>query len=142
MLAHLMSSQIQIGQTDPSLVTDKSPLPPPPIELKPLPSHLKYAYLDKEQQLPVIIASNLNQEQEEKLLEVLRQHRKAIGWNISDLPCINPSIYMHRILMEEEVKPIRKQQRRLNPTLLDVDKKEVTKLLVAGIIYPSRIANG
>ncbi|RDX93809.1 hypothetical protein CR513_23877, partial [Mucuna pruriens] len=38
--------------------------------------------------------------------------------------------------MEEEFKPVRQQQRRLNPTILDVVKKEVTKLLVVGIIYP------
>ncbi|RDX98892.1 Retrovirus-related Pol polyprotein, partial [Mucuna pruriens] len=106
------------------------------MELKPLTSHLKYAYLDREQQLPVIIANNLHQEQEDKLLEVLRQHKKAIGWKLADLPGINPSICMHRILMEEEIKPIRQQQRRLNPTLLDVVQKEVTKLLVVGIIYP------
>ncbi|RDX99533.1 Retrovirus-related Pol polyprotein from transposon 17.6, partial [Mucuna pruriens] len=106
------------------------------MELKPLPSHLKYAYLDREQQLPIIIANNLHQEQEAKLLEVLRQHKKAIGWKLSDLPSINPSICMHRILMEEEVKPIRQQQRRLNLTLLNVVKKEVTKLLAAGVIYP------
>ncbi|RDX98630.1 hypothetical protein CR513_18419, partial [Mucuna pruriens] len=77
------------------------------MELKPLPSHLKYAYLDTEQQLPVIIANNLHREQEDKLLQVLRKHKKAIGWKLSNLPGINPSIYMHRILMEEEVKPIR-----------------------------------
>ncbi|RDX71947.1 hypothetical protein CR513_48633, partial [Mucuna pruriens] len=136
MSAHLVSSQDEAGQTDSSPLIEKSPLPPPPMELKPLPSHLKYAYLDKEQQLPVIIANNLYHEQEEKLLEVLRQHKKAIGWKLSNLPGINPSICMHRILMEEEVKPIRQQQRRLNPTLLDVVKKEVTKLLAAGIIYP------
>ncbi|RDX64963.1 Retrovirus-related Pol polyprotein, partial [Mucuna pruriens] len=135
MSAHLVPSQDQVGQTDPSSVTEKSPLLPPPMELKTLPSHLKYAYLDKEQQLPVIIANNLHQEQEDKLLEVLRQH-KAIGWKLADLPSINPSICMHRILMEEDIKPIRQQQRRLNPTILDVVKKEVTKLLAAGIIYP------
>ncbi|RDX73345.1 hypothetical protein CR513_47062, partial [Mucuna pruriens] len=77
------------------------------MELKPLPNHLKYAYLDKEQQLPVIIANNLHQEQEDKLLEVLRQHKRAIGWKLSDLPSINPSIYMHKILMEEDIKTIR-----------------------------------
>ncbi|RDX72685.1 hypothetical protein CR513_47787, partial [Mucuna pruriens] len=71
-------------------------------------------------QLPIIIANNLLQEQEDKLLEVLRQHKKAIGWKLADLPGINPSICMHRILMEEEIKPTRQQQRRLNPTLLDV----------------------
>ncbi|RDY04479.1 hypothetical protein CR513_11800, partial [Mucuna pruriens] len=59
------------------------------------------------EQLPIIIASNLRREQEDKLLSVLRQHKKAIGWKLSDLPRINPSICMHRILMEEESKPIR-----------------------------------
>ncbi|RDX63993.1 hypothetical protein CR513_57505, partial [Mucuna pruriens] len=48
MSAHLMPSRIQVGQTDPSPVTEKSPLSPPPMELKPFPSHLKYTYLDKE----------------------------------------------------------------------------------------------
>ncbi|RDX74346.1 hypothetical protein CR513_45917, partial [Mucuna pruriens] len=55
----------------------------------------------------------------------LKQYKKAIRWKLSDLPGINPSIYMHRILMEEELKPIRQQQRRLNPTILDVVKNEV-----------------
>ncbi|RDX74155.1 hypothetical protein CR513_46134, partial [Mucuna pruriens] len=135
MSAILMPSLEQAGQTDPRPTIEESPSLPP-IELKPLPNHLKYAYLDSEQQLPVIIANNLLPEQEEKLLEVLRQHKKAIGWKLSDLPGINPSICMHRILMEEDIKPIRQQQRRLNPTILDVVKKEVTKLLAAGIIYP------
>ncbi|RDX64474.1 Retrovirus-related Pol polyprotein from transposon 17.6, partial [Mucuna pruriens] len=84
----------------------------------------------------IIIANNLHQEQEDKLLNILRQHKKAIGWKLSDLPSINPSICMHRILMEEEFKPIRQQQRRLNLTILDVVKKEVTRLLAVGIIYP------
>ncbi|RDX97142.1 hypothetical protein CR513_20127, partial [Mucuna pruriens] len=72
-------------------------------------NYLKYAYLDKEQQLSVVIANNLHQEHEDKLLEVLRQHKRAIGWKLSNLPGINPSICMHRILMEEEIKPIRQQ---------------------------------
>ncbi|RDY11615.1 hypothetical protein CR513_03691, partial [Mucuna pruriens] len=125
----------QVGQTVSRLTSDVSP-PKPSIELKPLPDHLKYAYLGDEQQFLVIIASNLHQEQEEKLLQVLRRHKKAIGWKLSDLLGINPSICMHRILMEEESHPVRQQQRRLNPTILDVVKKEVTKLLTAGIIYP------
>ncbi|RDX63031.1 hypothetical protein CR513_58581, partial [Mucuna pruriens] len=130
MSAHLVPSQDQVGQLDPNSETKNSPLPPPPMELKTLPSHLKYAYLDKKQQLPVIIANNLRQE----------QHKKAIGWKLSDLPGINPSICMHRILMEEEIKPTRQQQRRLNPTLLDVVKREVTKLLAIGIIYPISVS--
>ncbi|RDX93560.1 Retrovirus-related Pol polyprotein, partial [Mucuna pruriens] len=96
------------------------------MELKLFLSHLKYAYLDTKQQLPVIIANNLHQEQEDKLLHVLRQHKKEIRWKLSNLPSINPSIYMHRILMKEEAKPIRQQQRRLNLTIIDVVKKEAT----------------
>ncbi|RDX97218.1 hypothetical protein CR513_20019, partial [Mucuna pruriens] len=96
--------------------------PPPRMELKPLPSHLKYAYLDAEQQLPVIIASNLRQEQKEKLLNILRQHKKAIGWKLSDLPGINPSICMHRILMEEEVKPIRQHKKAIGWKLSDLPR--------------------
>ncbi|RDX85425.1 hypothetical protein CR513_33392, partial [Mucuna pruriens] len=136
MLAHLVPNPNQVGQSDLKLTNDNSSSLPPPIELKPLLSHLKYTYLDTEQQLPVIIANNLHQEQEDKLLYVLRQHKKAIGWKLSDLPGINPSICMHRILMEEEARPIRQQKRRLNSTILDMVKKEVTKLLAARIIYP------
>ncbi|RDX79035.1 hypothetical protein CR513_40585, partial [Mucuna pruriens] len=107
MLTHLVPSPNQVGRIDLKSLTEKSSSPPPPMELKPLSNHLKYAYLDKEQQLPIIIANNLCQEQEDKLLEVLRQHKKEIGWKLSDLPGINPSMYMHRVLMEEEIKPIR-----------------------------------
>ncbi|RDY03886.1 hypothetical protein CR513_12464, partial [Mucuna pruriens] len=121
MSAQLVPNPTQVDQLDPKVSIDNSSSPPPPMELKPL---------------PIIITSNLYRKQEDQLLSVLRQHKKAIGWKLSDLLGINPSIYMHRILMEEESKPIRQQQRRMNPTILDVVKKEVTKLLVTGIIYP------
>ncbi|RDX82257.1 hypothetical protein CR513_36977, partial [Mucuna pruriens] len=104
MMAHLVSSSSQDGQLDPKASTTNSSSPPPPMELKPLQNHFKYAYLDNEQQLSVIIANNLHQEQEDKLLDVLRQYKKAIGWKLSDLPGINPIILMHKILMEEEFK--------------------------------------
>ncbi|RDX73507.1 hypothetical protein CR513_46881, partial [Mucuna pruriens] len=110
---------------NPKESNDNSSSLPPPIILKPLPSHLKYAYLDAEWQLL-----------EDKLLSVLRQHRKEIRWKLSNLPRINPSICMHRILMEDDAKPIRQQQRRMNLTILYVVKKEVTKLLTTRIIYP------
>ncbi|RDY09185.1 hypothetical protein CR513_06490, partial [Mucuna pruriens] len=65
MTAHLVPSPIQVGQPDPKPLAEDSPSPPPPVELKQLPSHLKYTYMDNEQQLPVIIANNLHQEQED-----------------------------------------------------------------------------
>ena len=68
---------------------------PPSLELKLLPKHLKYAYLDDAQKLPVIISNNLSLEHEDKLLHVLRGHKKVIEWTLADLPRINPSICMH-----------------------------------------------
>ncbi|RDX74998.1 Retrovirus-related Pol polyprotein from transposon 17.6, partial [Mucuna pruriens] len=111
MSAHLLPSPIQVGQPDPKVSNENSSSLSPPIELKPLLNHLKYSYLDIEQQLPIIIANNLHQEQEDKLLRVLRKHTKAIRWKVSDLLGINLSICMHRILTKEEAKPIRQLTR-------------------------------
>ena len=108
----------------------------PKVELKPLPSTLRYEYLGPNQTYPVIVNASLNQDQTSQLLQILRMHRKAIGYTIDDLKGINPSICMHRILMEEGHKPTIEAQRRLNPNLREVVRKEVQKLLDAGIIYP------
>ena len=109
---------------------------PPKLELKPLPSHLKYAFLGVEETFPVIISSFLESDQENKLLEILRTHKTAIGWTIADIKGIIPLIYTHRIHLEEDVKPSRQPQRRLNPIMKEVVKKEVLKLLDVGVIYP------
>ncbi|KAL5539173.1 hypothetical protein UlMin_044786 [Ulmus minor] len=90
---------------------------PPKLELKELPSHLRYAFLEESSYYPVIINSSLNDLEEEKLLRVLREHRKAIGWTIDDIKGISPSICMHKILMEETYKPLVQPQRRLNPSM-------------------------
>ena len=109
---------------------------PPKLELKPLPSHLKYAFLGVEEIFPVIISSSLESDQENKLLEILRTHKTAIGWTIADIKGISPLIFTHRIHLEEDVKPSRQPQRRLNPVMKEVVKKEVLKLLDVGVIYP------
>ncbi|MCH84109.1 hypothetical protein A2U01_0004940 [Trifolium medium] len=55
---------------------------------------------------------------------------------ISDLKGISSTFCMHKIKMEDEFKPVVEPQRRLNPTLKEVVKKEVLKLLEADMIYP------
>ncbi|KAI3708563.1 hypothetical protein L2E82_37811 [Cichorium intybus] len=109
---------------------------PPKLELKPLPKHVKYALLGDKDNLPVIVAADLTGEQEKELLKVLSKHKEAIGWTIADLKGISPTTCMHRIITEEGAKPARDTQRRLNPNLKEVVKKEVLKWLDAGIIYP------
>ncbi|CAN6579848.1 unnamed protein product [Malus baccata var. baccata] len=108
----------------------------PTLNLKPLPSHLKYAFLGAAETLPVIISAYLSEVEEEKLLRVLRRHRMAIGWSIADIKGISPSICMHRMLLEDNYKPSVEHQRILNPNMKEVVRAEILKLLDAGIIYP------
>ncbi|GKA15959.1 hypothetical protein Tco_0695706 [Tanacetum coccineum] len=109
---------------------------PPELELKELPSHLKYAFLKKENKLPVIISKDLKENEKERLIKVLKAHKSAIAWKISDIKGIDPKFYTHKILMEDDFKPVVQMQRRVNPKIHEVIKKEVIKLLDAGLIYP------
>ncbi|XP_061362006.1 uncharacterized protein LOC133305782 [Gastrolobium bilobum] len=79
----------------------------PKVKLKEIPETLKYDFLGDEGQYPVITNKELSSDEEEKLLEVLKQHKTTIGWSISDLKGINPSFCTHKILMEDNVKPVR-----------------------------------
>jgi hypothetical protein len=108
----------------------------PKLELKQLPSGLKYAFLASGDTFPIVISSVLNMDQEGKLVELLRKHKTAIGWTIADIKGISPLICTHRINFEDEVKASRQPQRRLNLNMREVVKTEVLKLLDAGIIYP------
>nr|GFC22142.1 reverse transcriptase domain-containing protein [Tanacetum cinerariifolium] len=109
---------------------------PPEVELKDLPHHLEYAFLVGDDKLPVIIAKELGSEEKAALIKVLKSHKRAIAWKLSDIQGINPKFCTHKILMEEEYKPAVQNQRRVNPKIHDVIKKEVEKLLDAGLIYP------
>ncbi|CAN6680009.1 unnamed protein product [Malus baccata var. baccata] len=106
------------------------------LELKLPPSHLKYAHLRVNETLPVIIAADLNDTEEDKLLRVLRKYQDALGWTLADIKGISPALCMHRIFMEVGTKPTVEAQRRLNLIMKEVVRVEVMKLLDAGIIYP------
>ncbi|GJQ99823.1 reverse transcriptase domain-containing protein [Tanacetum coccineum] len=109
---------------------------PPEVELKDLPPHLEYAFLEGNDKLPVIIAKDLKNEEKAALIEVLKSHKRAIAWKLSDIKGIDPEFCTHKILMEEDYEPTVQHQRRVNPKIHDVIKKEVEKLLDAGLIYP------
>ena len=111
----------------------------PKLELKPLPIDLKYAFLGTDETFPVVLSSKLNSLQEGKLLNVLRKHKSAIGWNIANIKGISPLVCTHRIYLEDNAKPSREMQRRLIPTMKKIVRTKVLKLLDVGIIYP--IAN-
>ena len=77
----------------------------PKVELKPLPSSLRYEFLRPNSTYPVIVNASLNACQVDSLLRVLREHRKAIGYTLDDIKGIHPFVCMHRILMKDEHKP-------------------------------------
>ncbi|GJT45685.1 reverse transcriptase domain-containing protein [Tanacetum coccineum] len=109
---------------------------PPELELKDLPSYLEYAYLEENDKLPVIIAKGLKDVEKEALLKVLKSHKQDIAWKITDIKGIDPRFCTHKILMEDDYKPTVQSQRRVNPKIHEVIKKEVLKLLDARMIYP------
>ncbi|CAN6554997.1 unnamed protein product [Malus baccata var. baccata] len=109
----------------------------PILDLKPLPSHLKYIFLGENETLPAIISSSLTAQEDEKLVRVLKEFKSALGWTLADIKGISPTTCMHHIFLEEGAKPTREAQRSLNPPVMEVVKKEIIKLLDCGVIYPT-----
>ena len=105
-------------------------------ELKPLPSTLKNVFLDHQCGNPMIISLQLDKDHDEKLLAVLRGRKEAIGWNLSHLKGIDPSLCTHRIFLEEDSRHSREAQRWLNPKVCDAVMDEILKWLNTYIIYP------
>nr|GEX95593.1 reverse transcriptase domain-containing protein [Tanacetum cinerariifolium] len=87
--------------------SDKSSIDEPPdVELKDLPPHLEYAFLEGDNKLPVIISKDLSVEEKTTLITVLKSHKRAIAWKLSDIKGIDPEFCNHKILMEEDFKSV------------------------------------
>nr|GEW26125.1 reverse transcriptase domain-containing protein, chloroplastic [Tanacetum cinerariifolium] len=91
--------------------------------LKDLPPHLEYAFLEGDDKLPVIMAKDLSVEEKTALITILKSHKRAMTWKLSDIKGINPEFCTHKILMEEDFKPVVQHQRRVNPKIYDVIKQ-------------------
>nr|GEU60632.1 reverse transcriptase domain-containing protein [Tanacetum cinerariifolium] len=122
--------KIYEAKSDKSLIDE-----PPKVELKDLPPHLEYVFLEGDDKLPVIIAKDLSVEEKTALITVLKSHKRAITWTLFDIKGIDPEFCTHKILMEEVFEPAVQNQRRVNPKIHDVIKQEVLKPLDARLIY-------
>nr|GEZ77281.1 DNA-directed DNA polymerase [Tanacetum cinerariifolium] len=109
---------------------------PPEVELKELPPHLEYTFLGENEKWPVIISKDLSVNEKSALIDVLKSRKKVIAWKLTDIKGIDPEFRSHKILLEDDFSPKVQSQRRVNPKIHDVIKKEVEKLLDAGLIYP------
>nr|GEZ73012.1 hypothetical protein [Tanacetum cinerariifolium] len=106
---------------------------PPKLELKKLPSHLEYAFLEESNKLPVIIAKDLKDAEKEALIKVLKSHKRAIAWKISNIKGIDSRFYTHKILMKEDYKPaVQSQRRGISKSLLipKTRKKQLSHALM------------
>ncbi|XP_033143393.1 uncharacterized protein LOC117132687 [Brassica rapa] len=106
----------------------------PKIELKKLPAGLKYAFLYNNS-YPIVLNANLTNGELALLMNNMRKYRKALGYSIEDIPGISPDLCMHQIHLEDDSKSSVEYQRMLNPNLKEVVKREIIKLLDAGIIF-------
>nr|GEV82387.1 DNA-directed DNA polymerase [Tanacetum cinerariifolium] len=106
------------------------------VELKDLPPHLEYTFLEGDDKFPVIIAKDLSMEEKTALITVMKSHKRAIAWKIFDIKGIDPEFCTHKILIEVDFKPVVQHQRMVNSKIHDVIKPEVLKILNAGLIYP------
>ncbi|GKA01912.1 reverse transcriptase domain-containing protein [Tanacetum coccineum] len=113
--------------------------PPTDLEFQPLPDNLEYVFLEEPSFLPVIISSKLSAQNKRKLVSVLKKHKEAFAWKTTDILGICPSFCKHKIQFLDDKKPVVQKQRRLNPNMQEVVKKEIVKLLDIGIKY--RITN-
>nr|GFA88381.1 hypothetical protein [Tanacetum cinerariifolium] len=130
-------------------ILNSEPLPPLPNHDQYFPSFKKElkvcedktdkSFVDEppegDNKLPVIIAKELGDEEKSAMIKVLKSHKRAIAWKLSNIQGINPEFCTHKILIEEDYKPVVQHQRRVNPKIHNVIKKEVEKLLDARLIY-------
>ncbi|GJV99919.1 reverse transcriptase domain-containing protein [Tanacetum coccineum] len=101
----------------------------PEFELKDLPPHLEYAFLEGTDKLPIIIAKDLKDEDKTALLKVLRSHKRAIAWKMSDIKGIDLKFYTHKILMEDNVKPTVQHQIWVNQKIHGLSRKKLSNFL-------------
>ncbi|XP_061957345.1 uncharacterized protein LOC133678848, partial [Populus nigra] len=142
-LPHLRPYSLRWLNENGEIRVTKQILQAPELELKPLPDNLKYVFIGDNNTLPVIIASGLTNTQEEKLVKLLCDHKTAIGWTLADIKGISPSMCMHHILLEDNVKPTREMQRRLNPPMMEVVKTGITLVKNKNDeLIPTRISSG
>nr|GEU98992.1 reverse transcriptase domain-containing protein [Tanacetum cinerariifolium] len=107
---------------------------PPKLVLKDLPSHLEYAYLEGSDKLPMIIEKDLKDDEKEALLKVLKSHKRAIAWKITDIKGIDPRFCTHKILMEEDYKPTIQSQRRVNSKIHETKKRPLSPVLMEHLL--------
>nr|GEX11790.1 reverse transcriptase domain-containing protein [Tanacetum cinerariifolium] len=134
---------------------------PPVLELKDLPPHLEYAFLEGDDKLPVIIAKDLKDEEKTALIKVLKSHKKALTWvdpkiyemtkkevlklldvgliyPISDSPwCEDPNLYLNWEKRHFIVKEGIVLGHKISKNGIEVDKSKLD--VIAKLLHPTTV---
>nr|GFA88596.1 reverse transcriptase domain-containing protein [Tanacetum cinerariifolium] len=127
--------------------TDKSSIDEPPeVEIKDLPPHLEYAFLEGDDKLPIIIAKDLSDEEKTALIMVLKSHKRAIAWKLSDIKGIN--LHHSRVLTERLptvtcllVYAMHRMLKRCEDTNLCLNWEKTHFMVKDGIVLGHKIFN-
>nr|GEW94908.1 reverse transcriptase domain-containing protein [Tanacetum cinerariifolium] len=127
---------------------DKSSIDDPPeVELKDLPPHLEYVFLEGDDKLPIIIAKDLSVKEKSTLIKVLKSHKQAIAWKLSDIKSIILEFCTHKILMEDDFEPAEKSHfmvkegivlgHKIFKNRIELDKAKVN--VIAKLPHPTTV---
>ncbi|GJR26289.1 reverse transcriptase domain-containing protein [Tanacetum coccineum] len=109
----------------------------PEVELKELPPHLEYAFLEENNKLPVIISKDLSQEEKTSLINVLKNRKQAIAWKLSDIRGIDPELILSYLSDSPWVSPVHCVPKKGGMTVVTNEENELvpTRLVTGWRVY-------
>ncbi|ONK72756.1 uncharacterized protein A4U43_C04F22840 [Asparagus officinalis] len=100
---------------------------------------------DESSPKPIFIAEDLSSSEKEDLISLIREYIDVFAWNYEDMSGLDPKVAMHRLNIDPDAKPVKQQQRRFRPEIMESIESEVKKLIDSGFVkeeqHPDWVAN-
>ena len=94
---------------------------------------------------PISISKSLSLTEREELIALVREYIDVFEWNYEDMPGLDLQIAMHRLNIKPDIKPVKQQQRRFHPNIMEAIEAKVHKLIACGFTregqHPDWVAN-
>ena len=84
---------------------------------------------------PIFISDGLSPSEKKDLISLVQEYIDVFAWNYEDMPGLDPRVVMHRLNINTDVKPVRQQQRRFRPEIMEAIQSEVRKLIDLSLIH-------
>lgn len=79
----------------------------PKLELKTLPSHLRYTFLGTNDTLPIILSVELSDIHVDATLRILTKRKMAIGWKMDDIYGTSPTLCSTKFTWKKIINRVR-----------------------------------